>query len=81
MYQNVQDWIKQIRPLMDFDAKENPPKIVYNNDWLSRLTMEDVINLTSNFTVQQILERDMFTKRIEDGQPIFLHEFMYPLMQ
>lgn len=66
---------------MDFDAKINPPRIVYNNDWLSKLTMEDVINLSSNFTVQQMLERDMFEKRMREEQPIFLHEFMYPLMQ
>ncbi|MFA5962324.1 MAG: tyrosine--tRNA ligase [Parcubacteria group bacterium] len=78
---NVQDWINQIRPLMDFDAKENPPRIVYNHDWLSKLTMEDVVNLASNMTVQRMLERDMFEKRMREEKPIFLHEFMYPLMQ
>lgn len=79
--QNVQGWIKQIKPLMDFKDKDNPPKIVYNNEWLSKLTMEDVINLASNVTVQQMIERDMFAKRLKEGQPIYLHEFMYPLMQ
>lgn len=78
---NVEDWIRQIRPLMNFDAEENPPRIVYNHDWLAKLTMEDVINLASNITVQRMLERDMFEKRIKEQKPIFLHEFMYPLMQ
>ncbi len=78
---NVKGWIKQIKPLMDFDAKVNPPRIVYNDDWLSKLTMEDVIGLCSHFTVQQMLERDMFEKRMKEQKPIYLHEFMYPLMQ
>jgi len=78
---NVKSWVEQIRPLMDFDTKENPPEIVYNNDWLAKLTMEDVINLASNVTVQRMLERDMFQKRMTEEKPIYLHEFMYPLMQ
>ncbi len=78
---NVQGWINQIKPLMDFDAKVNPPKIVYNSDWLGKLTMEDVINLSANVTVQQLLERDMFAKRVKEKKPIYLHEFMYPIMQ
>lgn len=78
---NVKDWAKHIKPLMDFNDKENPPKIKYNSEWLSKLTFEDVVNLASNFTVQQMLERDMFEKRLEDKKPIHLNEFMYPLMQ
>ena len=78
---NVESWVKQIKPLMDFEAKDNPPEIVYNNDWLSKLTMEDVVNLASNVTVQRMLERDMFQKRMAEEKPIYLHEFMYPLMQ
>lgn len=78
---NVQGWIKQIKPIMDFDTKENPPEIVYNSEWLSKLTMEDVIDLASNLTVQQMIERDMFAKRLEQQKAIYLHEFMYPLMQ
>lgn len=78
---NVKSWLRQIKPLMDFEAKVNPPKVVYNNDWLAKLTMEEVVNLASNFTVQQMLERDMFEKRMTENKPIFLHEFLYPLMQ
>ncbi|MGB5018460.1 MAG: tyrosine--tRNA ligase [Candidatus Moraniibacteriota bacterium] len=78
---NVEAWRLLIRPLMDFDAKENPPQIKFNHDWLSKMSFEDVISLASNFTVQQMLERDMFEKRIEAGEPVHLHEFLYPLMQ
>ena len=62
--ENVKKWKKLIEPLMDFKDQKNPPKIMYNNDWLAKLTLEDVISLASNFTVQQMLERDMFAGRI-----------------
>lgn len=79
--QNVEAWRVLIRPLMDFDATENPPQIRFNHDWLSKMSFEDVISLASNFTVQQMLERDMFERRIAAGEPVHLHEFFYPLMQ
>lgn len=78
---NVSDWIRQIKPLISFDDKDNPAQIKYNNDWLSKLTMADVVELSANFTVQQMLERDMFEKRYKAGIPIHLHEFLYPLLQ
>ncbi|MDI3496188.1 MAG: tyrosyl-tRNA synthetase [Patescibacteria group bacterium] len=78
---NVAGWVEQIKPLLDFNAKENPPLIKYNHDWLSQLTMEDVVSLAANVTVQQMLERDMFEKRMRASKPIYLHEFLYPLMQ
>jgi tyrosyl-tRNA synthetase len=78
---NVNSWLAQIKPLMDFSAKNNPPKVLYNHDWLAKLTMEDVVSLASKVTVQQMLERDMFEKRMKEEKPIYLHEFMYPLMQ
>ena len=78
---NVKVWKKLIKPLMGFDDKKNPPKIKYNSEWLAKLTMEEVLDLASNFTVQQIVERDMFQKRLKEGKPIHLHEFLYPLMQ
>jgi len=79
--ENVKGWVEQIKPLMDFNDKVNPPKILYNNDWLSKLSFRDVVFLASNFTVQQMMERDMFEKRLENNTPIYLHEFLYPLMQ
>lgn len=81
---NVKTWIKQIKPLIKVDGflgTGNPVKILYNHSWLSKLSFEDVLNLASNFTVQQMIERDMFEKRLNEGKPIHLHEFLYPLMQ
>ena len=78
---NVQGWISQITPLMDFADKENPPKILYNSAWLAQLSLQDVVGLAAQFTVQQMLERDMFAKRWDAHTPIHLHEFLYPLMQ
>lgn len=79
--ENVKGWLSQVKPLMNFADKKNPPKVLYNSKWLAKLSLEDVVSLASNFTVQQMLERDMFEKRMKDNLPIHLHEFLYPLMQ
>lgn len=78
---NVKAWKGMIKPFMGFGEWKNPPKIMYNHKWLSKLSFEDVANLASNFTVQQIMARDMFDKRLKEEKPIYLHEFLYPLMQ
>lgn len=78
---NVKKWKKLIRPLMSFNTFSNPPKIKYNHKWLSVLGFEEIISLASNFTVQHIISRDMFQKRLKEEKPIHLHEFLYPLMQ
>lgn len=56
-------------------------KILYNADWLSKLSFEKLIHLTSNFTLQQFINRDNFKKRWDNGDPIFLHETFYAIMQ
>ncbi|MCJ7716042.1 MAG: tyrosine--tRNA ligase, partial [Anaerolineales bacterium] len=53
----------------------------HNAEWLSKLTFEDVIKLSANFTVQQFLSRENFAKRFSNNEAIFLHEFYYALMQ
>ena len=53
----------------------------YNSEWLSEISFEELIKLASNFTIQQFLERDNFRKRWEKGDPIFLHETFYAIMQ
>lgn len=78
---NVSGWVDQFSPLLDFKDKENPARLKYNSEWLAGLSFVDVVNLASNFTVQQMLERDMFQKRLKENAPIHVHEFMYPLMQ
>ncbi|MEK6846686.1 MAG: tyrosine--tRNA ligase, partial [Nanoarchaeota archaeon] len=71
----------QIVKILDFDNEENPIEFKFNSEWLSQLSFEKIIGLGSNFTVQQMLERDMFEKRLNENKPLFVHEFFYPLMQ
>ncbi|HQQ21982.1 MAG TPA: tyrosine--tRNA ligase [Candidatus Paceibacterota bacterium] len=77
---NLKDYKKQISTTLSFKGK-NKAKIKFNSKWLGKMKFEDVLSLASNMTVQQMLERDMFKKRMEDGRPVSIHEFLYPLMQ
>lgn len=79
--ENAEGWLRQIEPLMNLRAAVNPPRILYNSEWLAPLSLADVVELAANSTVQRMLERDMFEKRIRENHPIHLHEFLYPLMQ
>ncbi|HRR95385.1 MAG TPA: tyrosine--tRNA ligase [Candidatus Ratteibacteria bacterium] len=74
---NLLRYRQQVAKLLDIAKVE----FVYNSKWLSKLKLEEIIELTSIFTVAQILERDDFTKRYKEGYPIYLHEFFYPLLQ
>lgn len=58
-----------------------PFEVRYNADWLETMTLEELIRLASRATVQQMLARDMFRERIKQEKPIYVHEFLYPLMQ
>lgn len=78
--ENCKTYKEQASKFLEFNG-ENPAKIVFNSKWLAKMSFTDVIELASHFTVQQMLERDMFEKRIEEGKPVHLHEFLYPLMQ
>lgn len=78
--ENCKNYKKQASAYLDFDG-ENPALIKYNNDWLGKLTFSDLIEVASNFTVGQMLVRDMFQERIKEEKPIHLHEFLYPLAQ
>ncbi len=71
---------EQAEKVLSFDSP-NPARIVYNSQWLSELTLKDLIKLTSHFTVQQMMARDMFQKRVASKKPIFIHEFLYPIFQ
>ncbi len=74
---NFHTYKEQASKILDFSKA----KIVYNGDWLSKLNFQNIVELAQQFTVQQMIERDMYQKRIEGGKPIGLHEFLYPLMQ
>ncbi|KKU27286.1 MAG: Tyrosyl-tRNA synthetase [Candidatus Magasanikbacteria bacterium GW2011_GWA2_46_17] len=78
--ENCRYYQEQASSILDF-VGDNPVEIRYNSQWLSRMAWEDVLELAAHVTVQRLLERDMFERRIKDAKPIYLHEFMYPLMQ
>lgn len=77
---NAQSYKEQISKILSFKGS-NKAVIKYNSKWNKKLKFQDLIELSSNFTVQQFLERDMYQKRLKEGKPISLHEFFYPLMQ
>lgn len=77
---NAKTYKKQAEKILRFKG-ENAVQLKFNDKWLGKMTFEDVIGLASHFTVQQMMERDMFEKRLEEKKPIGIHEFMYPLMQ
>jgi Tyrosyl-tRNA synthetase len=72
--------LKTISQIIDFNG-ENKAEIRYNSEWNEKITFSDLIEITSNFTVQQMIERDMFQERIKRENPIYLHEFLYPVAQ
>ncbi|GIB58536.1 tyrosine--tRNA ligase [Vibrio cholerae] len=74
---NAETYKQQVFKILD-PAKT---KIQFNSEWLSKLGAEGMIRLASNQTVARMLERDDFKKRYNNGQPIAIHEFMYPLLQ
>lgn len=78
---NMKIYVEQASHFIDIFNKENPVTISYNSTWLEPLNFADILELSSEFTVQQMLKRSMFQKRIEDDKPIYINEFMYPMMQ
>lgn len=72
-----QTYFQQASKILD----ANKTKIVYNSDWLSKMSFEDVIKLAAKYTVARMLERDDFTNRFKSGEPISIHELLYPLAQ
>jgi len=75
--QNAQTYARQAFKILDPEKT----RVRYNDEWLADLNFADIIQLASNFTVQQFLARDNFRQRYEAGQAIQLHEFFYALMQ
>ena len=74
---NYQSYQSQIAKILDLSQI----KFVFNKEWLGRLNFEEVVEIASEFTVSQMIERDMFQERLKRDEPIYLHEFLYPLMQ
>lgn len=79
--EHIHTWKEQVSKIISFDDVKNPAKIVKNSEWLSKLTFAEILGIASSFTVQHMLERDMFERRMKAGKAVHLHEFLYPLMQ
>jgi tyrosyl-tRNA synthetase len=77
MEANAASYLDQASLVIDMDAAE----VRHNSEWLAPLGMEEVLRLTSSYTVARMLERDDFDRRYRDGRPISVVEFLYPLMQ
>jgi len=77
---NAKTYLEQVRPILDFDTPGRL-EIRYNSDWLSGLNLGKILELLSTMTVGQMLAKEGFAERYEKGNPVFLHEFLYPLMQ
>lgn len=78
--QNAQTYLEQVRPILDFDTPGRL-EVRYNAEWLSKLDLSKISELLSTMTVGQMLAKEGFAERYEKENPIFLHEFLYPLMQ
>lgn len=74
---NMKHYLEQVYKILPKGSFE----VEYNSKWLSKMNFEDLIKLASKVTVQQMIQRDMFQERIKSEKPIYLHEFLYPLMQ
>ncbi|MDJ0735370.1 MAG: tyrosine--tRNA ligase [Nostocaceae cyanobacterium] len=78
--QNAQTYLDQVRPILDFDTPGRL-EIRYNSQWLSKLDLNKILELLSTMTVGQMLAKEGFAERYKAENPIFIHEFLYPLMQ
>lgn len=74
---SAESYMEQAIKILDKDKT----KIVFNSEWLSKMNFEDVMKLTSKYTVARIMERDDFKNRFENNLPLSIHELLYPLMQ
>lgn len=78
--QNAKNYLDQVRPILDFETPGRL-EVRYNSEWLAALDLSKIMELLSTMTVGQMLAKEGFSERYEKGNPVYLHEFLYPLMQ
>ncbi|MDE5068026.1 MAG: tyrosine--tRNA ligase [Trichodesmium sp. St4_bin8_1] len=78
--ENAKTYLDQVRPILDFDTPGRL-EIRYNSEWLSKLDLADILELLATMTVGQMLAKEGFALRYQQENPIYIHEFLYPLMQ
>ncbi|NCS23484.1 MAG: tyrosine--tRNA ligase [Microcystis aeruginosa BS13-02] len=77
---NAENYLAQLHPILDFNTP-NRLEIRYNSEWLEKLDLSQILELLSTMTVGQMLAKEGFSERYDRENPIFIHEFLYPLMQ
>ncbi len=77
---NAKTYLEQVRPILDFDTPGRL-EIRYNSEWLAGMDLTKILELLGTMTVGQMLAKEGFAERYKQENPIFLHEFLYPLMQ
>ncbi|HEY4494564.1 MAG TPA: tyrosine--tRNA ligase, partial [Candidatus Paceibacterota bacterium] len=77
---NCEGYKKQVSKIISFSGS-NKATLRFNSEWLSKLTFSELLDIASHITYAQTVKRSMFQQRIEEGKDLFLHEFMYPMMQ
>ncbi|CCH68066.1 Tyrosyl-tRNA synthetase [Richelia intracellularis HH01] len=78
--ENAKTYLQQIKQILDFDTPGRL-ELRYNSEWLTKINLSEIIHLLSTMTVGQMLAKEGFAERYHKENPIFLHEFLYPLMQ
>lgn len=78
--ENAKDYVMQAAKIVRFEG-ENPIEIKYNGDWLNKLNLAKILEIAGHFTLQQLIERDLFQERLKNNEPVNLREFLYPLLQ
>lgn len=78
--ENSKYYQEQASAYLDFKGN-NKAFVKYNSEWSDKVSFKDLIEICSNFTVQQMIQRDMFQERLKKEKPIYLHEFLYPVAQ
>lgn len=77
---NGRDYVMQASKIVNFEGP-NPVKILYNGDWLNKLNLTKLLEIAGHFTLQQMIERDLYQERLSSGMDLSLREFLYPLLQ
>lgn len=77
--QNAKDYVMQAKKIINFDADN--VEILYNSEWLNKLTLVDILELEGHFSLQQLSERDLFVERMKKGEDVNMREATYPMLQ
>lgn len=78
--ENAKSYVEQAGRILNFEGK-NSVKVLYNSEWLEKLSAMEFMSIASLLSVQQVVERDLFQQRQTEGKDIYINEFLYPVMQ